>query len=181
MATMKFGRIGVWFILALTILVLSALLGGKVGEKVALYRYRSAQNRSLGNLSAPEHAHLELVLDELQAIGIFRADILISPNNEKLRPTFPDQLARFEAFGEKVKTAEAKPVRDLNLALSDVVTAIVEEQSNNKDRAANYMRSAQSLYQTLGWRDYSENTLRAMAQRELDKWKLDSPSKVHSK
>jgi hypothetical protein len=69
---MKFGRLGVWFSLALTILVLSALLGRKVGERVAVYRYRSAQNQSLGNLSAPEHAHLELVLDELQAIGIFR-------------------------------------------------------------------------------------------------------------
>lgn len=178
---MKSGRIGVWFSLALAILVLSALLGGKVGERVAVYRYRSAQNRSLGNLSAPEHAHLESVLDELQAIGMFRLGILVSPNNEKLRPTFPDQLARFESFGKKVTTAEAKPVRDLNLALSDVVAAIVEEQSNNKERAANYMRSAQSLYQSLGWRDYSDNTLRAMAERELDKWKLDSPNKVNSK
>ncbi len=81
-----------------------------------------------------------------------------------------------------MNTAEAKPVLDMNLALANVVAAIVEEQvSNNKDRETNYMGSAQSLYKSLGWRDYSEDTLRALAQRELDKWKLDSPSKERGK
>jgi hypothetical protein len=80
---MKVGRIGVWFSLALTILVLSAWLGSKLGEKVAVYRYRSAKSRSLGNLSGPEHEHLESVLDDLDAIEFLRIDFLFSLNEDK--------------------------------------------------------------------------------------------------
>jgi hypothetical protein len=181
MAAVKDRRIGVWFSLTLAILVLSAWLGSKLGAQVAVYRYRSAQSRSLGTLSALEHAHLESVLDELEAIGFLRLTFLFSPNDDKLKKTLPEQLENIDAFRRKVNTAEAKPVIDMNLALADVVAALAEEQNNNKDRAANYMRSAQSLYQSLGWRDYSEGTLRDLAQRELDKWKLDPQSKEHAK
>ncbi len=181
MAAVKDKRIGVWFSLALAILVLSAWLGSKLGAKVAVYRYRSAQSRSIGTLSAPEHAHLESVLDELETIGFFRINFLISPNDDKLKKTLPEQLGNIDTYRRKVKTAEAKPVIDMNLALADVVAAIVEEQNNNKGGAANYMRSAQSLYQSLGWQDYSENTLRHLAQRELDKWKLDPQIRGHAK
>jgi len=181
MAAVKDRRIGVWFSLALAILVLSAWLGSKLGARVAVYRYRSAQSRSLGTLSAPEHAHLESVLDELETIGFLQIGFLISPNDDKLKKTLPEQLGKIDAYRRKVKTAEAKPVIDMNLALADVVAAIVEEQSNNKDGAANYMRSAQSLYQSLGWRDYSEETLRDLSQRKLDEWKLDQQSRGHAK
>jgi hypothetical protein len=181
MAAVKDRRIGVWFSLALAILVLSAWLGSKLGARVAVYRYRSAQSRSLGTLSASEHAHLESVLDELEAIGFLRLTFLVSPNDDKLKKTLPEQLGKIDAYRRKVKTAEAKPVIDMNLALANVVAAIAEEQSNNKDRTANYVRSAQSLYQSLGWRDYSEETLRDMAQRKLDEWKLDQQSRGHAK
>jgi hypothetical protein len=180
MTPVKDERIGVWFSLALAILLLSAWLGSKLGARVAVYRYRSAQSRSIGTLSGPEHAHLESVLDELETIGFFRINFLISPNDDKLKKTLPEQLGNIDAYRRKVKTAEAKPVIDMNLALADVVAAIAEEQGNNKDRTANYMRSAQSLYQSLGWRDYSEGTLKALAQRELDKWKLAPQSKEHA-
>jgi hypothetical protein len=169
--------IGVWFSIALAILALSAWLGSKLGARIAVYRYHSAQSRSLGTLSGPEHEHLESVLDELQGIGFLRLTFLVSPNDDKLTKTLPEQLGNIDVFRGKVKTAEAKPVIDMNLALADVVAAIAAEQSNNKDRAATYMRSAQSLYRSLGWRDYSEATLRDLAQREIDKWKLDRSAK----
>jgi hypothetical protein len=180
MAVVKERRIGVWFSLALAILVLSAWLGSKLGARVAVYRYRSAQSRSIGTLSGPEHARLESVLDELETIGFFRINFLISPNDDKLKKTLPEQLGNIDVYRRKVKTAEAKPVIEMNLALANVVAAIAEEQ-NNKDQAANYMRSAQSLYQSLGWRDYSEGTLSDLAQHELDRWKLDPQSKAHAK
>ena len=148
---------------------------------MAVYRYRSAQSRSLGTLSASEHAHLESVLDELWVIGYLRLTFLISLNNDKFKESLPEQIGKIDAFRKKVNTAEAKPVVDMNVALADVVTAIADEQGDNKDRAANYMRSAQSLYQSLGWRDYSEATLRDFAQRELGKWKFDPQSREHAK
>ena len=63
---------------------------------------------------------------------------------------------------------------EMNLALAELVAAMAEEQRNNKDRAANDMRSAQALYRSLGWRDYSEETLRVIARRELEKWTHNS-------
>src|SRR5579864_1493326 len=114
MAAVKNRRIGVWFSLTLAILVLSAWMGSMLGARVAVYRYRSAQSRSLGTLSAPEHAHLESVLDELEAIGILRLTFLASPNDEKLKKSLPEQLENIVAFRKKVNTAEAKPVIDMN-------------------------------------------------------------------
>jgi hypothetical protein len=167
---MKAGRIGVWFSLTLAILLLSAWLGSTLGGRVAVYRYRSAQSRSLGTLSAPEHAHLESVLDEMQSIGFLRLTFLITLTDNKPAVPLPEQLGKIDDFRRKVNTAEAKPVMDMNLALADVVAAIAEERRSNKDRAANDLRSAQALYRSLGWRDYSEERLKALAQRELDKW-----------
>ena len=170
---MKDRRIGVWFSLALTILVLSAWLGSKLGARVAVYRYRSDQTRSLGTLSAAEHAHLESVLDELVAVGYLRLTFLVSANDDKLKKTLPEQVGKIEIFKRKAYTTEAKPVIDMDLAFADLVSAISEEQGN-KEWAANHMKSAQSLFQSLGWRDYSELTLRAVAKRQLDRWKPNS-------
>jgi hypothetical protein len=169
---MKDRRIGVWASVALVIFVLSAWLGSKLGARVAVSRYRSAQHRGLGSLSAPEHAHLELVLDELQAIGLFRMTLLASTNHEKLRKALPEQVGKFEEFGRHLNTGEAKPVFDMNLAFAKVAAAIVDEQSGNDERAASQMRSAQTLLQSLGWSEYSEGTLRALAQRQLNEWSL---------
>ncbi len=69
----------------------------------------------------------------------------------------------------------------MNLGLAHVVAAIVDEQSKNRERAASHMRSAQSLYQSLGWQDYSEDTLRAVAERELDLWRLKPQSREGTK
>ncbi len=43
------------------------------------------------------------------------------------------------------------------------------------------MRSAQTLFQSLGWQDYSEETLRAVAKRELDKWNAQTQTREHGK
>jgi hypothetical protein len=176
MRAMKDRRIGVWFSVALLILVLSAWLGSKLGAQIASYQDRSAKHRSLGSLSSSEHAHLESVLDELEAVGFFRLTFLTSINDDKLKKTLPERVAQFEDFGKGLSTTEAKPVFDMNLALANVVAAIVDEQNNDKERAASHMQAAQSLFHSLGWSDYSEGTLKVLAQRQLDQWKLKPPS-----
>src|SRR5882672_11200217 len=151
---MKNRHFGVWFSLALAIFLLSVWPGSKLGEKLAAYRYHSAQRRGLGNLSASEHAHLESVLDELDVIGFLRLSILASANNDKLKKVLPEEVGKIEDFRRKVKASETKHVADLDLALADVVMALDEEQDNNKDMAKTHMRSAQSILQSLGWREY---------------------------
>lgn len=181
MAAVKDRRIGVWISVALAILVLGAWLGSKLGARVAVYRYRSAQSRSLGALSAAEHAHLESALDELQAIGYLRLVFLISLNDDKPKVSLPDQLRKIEVFEGKMNTVEAKPVADMNLALADVVAAIAETRRNNNDRATTDMRSAEALYRSLGWRDTSEETLKTFAQREVEKWMPNSQKRENTK
>jgi hypothetical protein len=171
---MKVERIGIWFSLAVAILVTSAWLGSKLGARVALYRYHSTQRRSVGTLNAPEYTHLESVLDELDAIARLRLTFLISLNDDKSKMPLPEQLEKITAFRGKVNTAEARPVMDMTLALANVVAAIAEERRNNKDRAETDLRSAQALYRSLGWQDCSEETLRNVAQHEIEKWMPDS-------
>lgn len=181
MPAMKDRRFGVWFSVALLILALSAWRGYVLGARVAVSRYRSAQRRGLGSLTSAEHAHLENVLDELESIGFFRLTFLASTNDDKLKQGLSERVSQFEDFGQGLKTAEAKPVFTMNLGLAQVVAAIVDEQSKNRERAASHMRSAQSLYQSLGWQDYSEDTLRAVAERELDLWRLKPQSREGAK
>jgi hypothetical protein len=168
-------RIGVWFSVALVILAFSAWVGSKVGARAAAYRYRADQNRT------SEHAHLALVSDELYATGLLRLQFLVSPNDDKLKKTLPDQVKRMESFRQKTNSPEAKPVIDMNLALGEVVTAITEERFGHKEQAVKYMEYAQSLFQSLGWQDFSEGTLRAVAERELDHWKLHPSTAEHVK
>src|SRR5579862_2456857 len=181
MPAMKDRRFGVWFSAALLILVLSGWLGSVLGARVAVFRYQSAQRRGLGSLAPAEHAHLENVLDELEAIGFFRITFLASINDDKLKQGLSERVSQFEDFGQGLRTAEAKPVFTMNLGLAHVVAAIVDEQNKNRERAASHMRSAQSLYQSLGWQDYSEDTLRAVAERELDHWRLKPQSRESAK
>jgi hypothetical protein len=176
MPAMRVRRFGVWFSVALLILALSGGLGSVLGARLAIYRYRLAQRRSLGSLTSAEHVHLENVLDELEAIGFFRITLLASINDDKLKQGLSERVSQFEDFGQGLKTTEAKAVFIMNLGLANVVAAIVDEQSNNRERAASHMGSAQSLYQSLGWHDYSEDTLRAVAERELDHWRLKPQS-----
>jgi hypothetical protein len=181
MPAMTDRRFGVWFSVALVILALSAWLGSMLGARAALYLYRSAQRSSLGSLSSAEHARLENVLDELETIGFFRVTFLVSINNDKLKQDPSKRVGQFEDFGRRLRAAEAKPVFNMNLALANVVAAIADEQSKNNERAASHMRSAQSLYQSLGWRDYSEGTLRVVAEHELDKWRLQPQGREGAK
>ena len=147
--------------MALALLVLSAWLGSKLGARIAVYKFRSDQKKNLGPFTASEHAHLESLLAELQAAQIFRVQFFVSANDDELKKTLPEQVAKFESFEKKTTTAEAKPVLEMDLAFAEVATAITEEQANNKDQSEKYMKSAQLLLQSLGWTDCSGQTLRA--------------------
>jgi hypothetical protein len=174
-------RIGVWFSVALVIMGLSAWVGSKLGARVAAYRYRSAQHQTMGSLTASEHAHLESVLDELNTIGMYRTILLVTTNDDKLKTGLLERIGKFEDFGRHLNTTEARPVFDSDLALVSVVAAIADEQGNNMESAARHMRSAQSLFQSLGWKDYSDATIRLFAQTELDQWRLKPQDRGNAK
>jgi hypothetical protein len=47
---------------------------------------------------------------------------------------------------------------------------MAEEQDDNREIAAKDMSSAEPLFKSLGWRDYSDEALKAAAQQVLDQW-----------
>jgi len=76
---------------------------------------------------------------------------------------------------------QIRPVIDIYLGLAYVDASMAEEQVKNKELATKYMNSAQSLFRSLGWRDYSEEKLKMVARRELDRWNVQSQTSQDGK
>jgi len=173
MVPMKRGPIGVWFSVALTILVLSVWAGAVLGAAVARYWYGHHQQEQ-GTLSGPELTRVESELDELSEIQTLRLYIIFAL--EKKEPgdkNLLNEINRLRDLKRRSKAPGLEPLVDLDLGLSYVQAAMAEEQDNNDNegKAKKYMQSAQALFDSLGWQDHSEETLKAVANRELDKWR----------
>jgi hypothetical protein len=152
---------------SLAILVLSAWAGVKVGGKAAVYRYRY-QQREVERLE-PERARLESTLRELGSIERMRLSANLSANDKKLRKTvLPSAIEELENLRRKPDTDQISGVIDLNLAFLYLYSAMAEEQNDNREIAAKDMSSAEPLFKCLGWRDYSDEALKAAAQQVLD-------------
>lgn len=160
-------RIGVWFSVALGILVLSFWTGRISGIRAARYWYQHEERR-LGTLDASQRPHVESVLSELLTVEELRVlSEALGAANQKRWPTYVDGLNRLK---QKSATQEARSIIDLDLGIAYVMAATVEEQDNNKAIAAQYMGSARSIFQSLGWQDYADDALIAAAKRESDRW-----------
>jgi hypothetical protein len=163
--------IGVWFSLALVILVLGAWVGSKLGSKIAQY-WDSRQRQKQATLHGPEWAQVDSVLTQLYAVQVLQLFAGVSENDKKLGQKYLlNEIKGLEDLKHRPGAQEIRPVVDLYLGLAYVGAAMAEEQDGDKDRATKYMKSAQPLFQSLGWRDYSEEALRMAARRDLNKWK----------
>ena len=166
------GPIGVWFSVALTIFVLSVWVGSKLGSKLgaefAVYQYRRQQQEQ-GTLSAAERAHFNLVLSELESIQTLYTYVLATRHDKKLNKTcLLNEISGLEDLEHKADAQQIRAVVNVDLGLAYVDASMAEQQDNNEELAGGYMKSAQSLFQSLGWHDYSEDTLRHVAKAELD-------------
>jgi hypothetical protein len=179
---MKRGPFGVWFSLALAILVLGVWVGWKLGARIAAYSYRSRQQK-IGTLSTTQRRHIESVSSDLSAAqAVQLLYVAVAFHDKKLGKEYLSaQIAGLEARRHQSDAPEIRPVLDLDLGLAYVDAAMAEERDNNKELAAQHMKSAQALFQSLGWQDYSEETLRAVAQREIDRWSVHTQAREHLK
>lgn len=167
---MKRGPIRVWFSVALTIFVLSVWMGSKLGTEFAVYQYRR-QQQERGTLSAAERTHVNLVLSELDSIQTLHTYVLATRHDKKLNKTLLlNEISGLEDLEHKADAQQIRTAVNLDLGLAYVDASMAEQQDNDGDLAAGYMKSAQSLFQSLGWHDRSEETLRHVAKAELDKW-----------
>lgn len=177
---MNKGPIGVWFSAALAILVLGVWLGFKLGPKVAYHQYLQQQQKQ-GTSRGPEFRNVESVFWELTAIQVLRL-YTAAQNEAGTGKNF--LLAEIEGLKDvrrRSDVQEITPVVNLNLGLAYVDAAMAEERKNNKELAAKYMKSAQEIFLSLGWQDCSPETLRLVATRELDKWRVPPQTKEHGK
>jgi hypothetical protein len=167
---MKKGSIGVWFSVALVILVSSAWMGSKAGSKIAQH-WENHQQQKQGALRGPNWAHLESTLSELSAIQISRLSAVAMRNDKNVTKKYLlNEIGGLEKLKRRSGAVEIGPVIDIYFGLAYVDAAMAEEQDNNRELATKYMNSAQTLFRSLGWRDYSGETLRIVAKRELDRW-----------
>lgn len=92
---------------------------------------------------------------------------------EKIKPSdkfLVGEIGRLEDLDRRSNSPEIKPVIDLHEGLAYVRVATTDEQNNKQEQAKQNMQSAQVLFKSLGWLDYSDQTLKAVAKREPDKW-----------
>jgi hypothetical protein len=173
--------IGVWFSVALVILVSGAWVGSKSGSKIAQY-WDSRQRQKQGTLHGPQWAQVDSVLTQLYAVQLLQLFTGVSQNDKELgQKSLLNEIRGLEDLSRRPDAQEIRPVVDLYLGFAYVDAAMAEEQDNRKERATKHMDSAKTLFQSLGWRDYSEEILRIVARRDLDKWKLPPQTRQDGK
>jgi hypothetical protein len=178
---MKRGPIGVWFSAALALLILGVWLGYVTGSKVAQH-WVVHQREKRGPLHGPDRAHADSALSALNFIQTAQLLTDVMQNDRNLSKKYlPREIEGLEKLQRLPDAQEIRPVTDLYLGLAYVDAALVDEQENNKESAAMHMSSAQALFRSLGWLDYSADALKTVAGRELDKWKLHVPAGQKSK
>jgi hypothetical protein len=172
MMAMKKGPIGVWFSVALCVLVLGLWLGSMLGSLAAHYWYFHHQQEQ-GTLTGPEQLRVESELAELSAVQTLRLYASLPPQTGKPRDkNLLNAIQGLENLRRHSKTPEIKSVIDLELGLANVHAAMAERENNNEEMAKKYMQSAQVLFKSLGWQDYSEETLKVVAKQEFVNWRL---------
>ena len=161
---MKRGPIGVYFSVALAILCLGWWAGWKIGERVAASR---ARRQMAAIVNTPERAHLESESWDLADVEVLRFFATSLAHDKAIRDDdLPKNIEVFKRFSRRQRAPELQPAIDFNLGVVYVQAAMAAEDDGNTALKAKYMGAAQSLFQSLGWRDCSEQTLKSIVKRE---------------
>jgi hypothetical protein len=171
MVAMKKGHIVMWFGVTLAIFLFSGWMGQHLGSAAARYWYLHKQQAQIKS-DGPERAHLESVLSNLNDVQRLLLFSAFNDIDKKLGKKFLlNYIGALEDIEGKSVSPESKPAIDFALGRAYVYAAILDEDANNNEQATQDMISAESLFQSLGWTDYTEATLRTRARHELDRWK----------
>jgi hypothetical protein len=177
----KKGPLGVWFSVALAIVLLSLWVGSQLGSIAAPYWYYHKRRVQI-TLYGPQRAHLESLLSELttvQALQLFSAVNAI--DQELGKKCLLKDIGVLKNLEGKSGQEEINPAIDFNLGRAYVYAALAEEHAHNNEQATRYMKSAQTLFQSVSWSEYSEETLKTVARRELDQWKAQPQTQEYGR
>jgi hypothetical protein len=171
----------VWFSVALVTLIASGWLGTQLGRRAAAYWLRHTREQQEEKYG-PERVHLDTELDDLFAVDFLRI-FVVDDYGVKTYGETPilgavNDLQRLDHHPEP---SDLKPILDLELGLADLRAASVEEQNDKKDSAESYMKSARAIFQSLGWRDTSEENLKNVMKIEFDRFDVLPPAERPAK
>ena len=160
--------IGVWFSIALLLLLLGGWLGYIAGIAAARARFRAQEQHTMSRLDSVTRTRLNSTLSALSVIEMFRvtAHTPQGSSEDVRRATI-----KIQSLGRLADATDLQPVVSLNQGIAYVNIAIAEERDNPAE-SRKYMNLAQDLFRSLGWRDCSEDTLKAAAQ---DQYKIRAP------
>ena len=167
MAAMLKRPIGVWFSVAILILILGGCLGYAGGIGVA-HIGDYVQQRARGSLNAATQHHLRTVMSqlrEMQFMEMFGAALAT-----KTAAVSPPDIRALEKLRGKKELQDIRPVVDLRLGIAYVKWALSEEATNSRAGASEHLAMARSLFGSLGWKDCSDETMKQVVRKELDRW-----------
>ena len=154
--------------MALAIFGLCAWAGFSVGSKYAGYRHRQKQI-DVEKSSSPERAPLESDLSQFKSMEFLKVLVRTTQTNSRAQKEYLHfEITMLEKQARQPGMERIKNAIELNLGLAYVEEAIAEEQDGNKEHARLDMSSAQAIFSSLGWKDCSEETLRAVARSDLN-------------
>jgi len=122
----------------------------------------------MARVNTPERAHLESELWDLADVETLRLFFASSLVHDKAirEDDLPKNIEVFQRFSSRQRAPELQPAIDFNLGVVYVQAAMAAEDDGNSALKAKYMSAAKPLFQSLGWRDCSEETLKTMVKRE---------------
>jgi hypothetical protein len=82
------------------------------------------------------------------------------------------EVSDLEHLRSRPGLEEIRPIAEVELAIAYGNLAWLAESAGNSSYAGRYLKLGQELLRGAGWRDYSEDALRAVAKRERDDWNL---------
>lgn len=166
--------IGVWFSVALALLIGGAWAGWKVGTEAAVKWH--LRTRFSGTVTGPEERAQftsdTSLLGSIQMTAALRYALSCSPD---ARPKAIDggikvlRELRARHVGHKFMDA-----MELNLGFAYVAESVYQEERHEQTQAAEAMQSAESIFQSLGWNDVRPETLKSAATYEADPFRTSS-------
>jgi len=155
---------GVWFSIALVLLIAGGALGWIAGKRIEVLSYLHERQR-LSALSEADQAHTDLIVAALSKVTQMRllAGPLAKPDLQAR--TRREQIDNLNLLRQRADLAEIKPILDFNLARAEVLFA---EKAGDPQQAAQSIESARAIIQALGWEDSSDDALHDIAKREAN-------------
>lgn len=171
---MNKGPIGIWLSVALLIFLLSLWLGYEAGAGIA-HIENPPQLWKMDSLNNVEKQQLEATLSALMTLH----NIRFKPrqDKEKQKSALEFEIDRLKDLKAQPAMQSIKPLIDMHLAMAYIDMSVVQQRGDDQTKAHEYMESGTELLRSLGWRDCSEETLKAAAQTGIYAWALRAPGK----